>query len=66
MENEITKDNGRTVFNWASMCRVLKYLLNYWEIEMKSKDDSNKDNNRVLQPKSLGSNIVQGVQTFTF
>lgn len=49
MENQITKENDR-----ATICCILKYLLNCGELEIKSKDDSNKDKNRVLQPKCVG------------
>lgn len=36
MENEITKDNGRTIVDWETICCVLKYLLNYRELKLRS------------------------------
>lgn len=35
MENEITKDNGRTIVDWETLCCVLKYLLLGFKIEIK-------------------------------
>lgn len=56
VENEITKENDR-----ETICCMLKYLLNYGELEIKSKDDSNNERIGFYSKKCVGGSRLSKV-----